>query len=95
VAMLLRGVVNPTITENTFDTCNYYPIRVVLLTPPTSEATEKAGYPATECVITEEEWAMMQKNTLVNVKKKFQSIVIRENPDQKDSEAEKREFLAE
>ena len=95
VGMLLRGVVNPTITENTFDTCNYYPIRVILLTPPTSETTTNAGYPATECVITEEEWGMMQKNTLLHVKEKFQWIVIRENPDQADSAAEKKEFLAE
>jgi len=35
----------------------------------------------------------MQKNTVTNVAEKYQKIVVRENNDQSDSDAEKKAFL--
>lgn len=93
MAMLLRGVINPVVTENTFDTLRYYPIRVVLSYQTLFEPAVKAGYPATVSVISDENWAQMQNNTILNItEKKYKKIVVRENDDQTDSAAKKLAF---
>ncbi len=93
VGLLLRGVLNPVVTENTFDTMEYYPIRVVLSYSTGLEAAVKAGYPDTVSSISDANWAAMQNNTLLNISKaKYKNIVIRADDDQKDSEAEKKAF---
>lgn len=92
VSVFLRGVINPVVTENTFDTCKYYPIRVTLVTEPTTDKAEKAGYPATHCSISEENWAQMQKNTVLNIAEKYHFILMRASEEQKDSESEKKAF---
>lgn len=95
VGLLLRGVINPTVTENTFDTIDYYPIRVVQSYSTTLDAAIKAGYPDTVCSISEENWKDMEKNKIVNISKaKYNYIIFRANDDEKDSEAEKRAFAA-
>ena len=93
VALLLRGVLNPTVTENTFEDCRYYPIRVIMQMGPTTDASVKAGYLDTICSISEANWAAMQKNTLNNIAKKYHNILIRATEEQEDSEAEKKPFL--
>lgn len=93
VAMLLRGVVNPTVTENIFEDCEYYPIRVVMQVSAAVEGAVKAGYGDTVSSISDANWTAMQNNKLVNVKAKYQYIVVRTNEDQADSDAEKKPFL--
>lgn len=93
VAMLLRGVVNPTVTENIFEDCEYYPIRVVMQVSASVEGAIKAGYADTVSSLSDANWAAMQNNKLVNIKSKYQNIVVRANEDQTDSDAEKKPFL--
>lgn len=93
VAVLLRGVVNPTVTANVFEDCGYYPIRVVMRDSASVAGAVKAGYGDTISNVTEANWLSMQKNTLTNVAKKYQYIIVRENNDQADSEAQKKAFL--
>ena len=95
VAMLLRGAVNPTVTQNTFENLTYYPIRVIMTTQPNTETAVKGGYPPTVSQISDENWAAMLDNELVNVAKpKYKAIIVRETDDQKDSKAEKKKFAA-
>lgn len=92
VALLLRGVVNPTVTGNFFEDCGYYPIRVVMQTPAAVDGAVKAGYPDTISSLSEANWAAMAANKLTNVASKYQYIIVRTHDDQKDSEAEKKPF---
>ncbi|MBO5488833.1 MAG: right-handed parallel beta-helix repeat-containing protein [Eubacterium sp.] len=90
VALLLRGVVNPTVKNNTFDTVNYYPIRVSLVTQPNVEGTVAAGYPATICADYDETWEDLWKNnTFKDIPEKYQKIVIRDDDNDKDSKSNK------
>lgn len=93
VALLLRGVVNPTVTGNIFEDCGYYPIRVVMQTPAAVAGAIKAGYGDTISSVSEENWAAMASNTLNNIKSKYQYVVVRSHDDQTDTEAEKKPFL--
>lgn len=93
VALLLRGVVNPTVTGNVFEDCQYYPIRVVMRDLATVDGAVKAGYGDTISSVSDANWSAMQKNTVTNVAEKYQKIVVRENNDQSDSDAEKKAFL--
>ena len=93
VALLLRGVVNPTVTGNFFEDCGYYPIRVVMQVSAAVAGAIKAGYGDTICQISDANWAAMQANQLTNVASKYSSIVVRANEEQADSAAEKRAFL--
>ena len=93
VALLLRGVVNPTVTGNVFEDCKYYPIRVVMRDSATVDGAVKAGYGDTISSVSDANWSAMQKNTVTNVAEKYQKIVVRENNDQSDSDAEKKAFL--
>ena len=43
--------------------------------------------------VSDANWSAMQKNTVTNVAEKYQKIVVRENNDQSDSDAEKKAFL--
>lgn len=92
VAVLLRGMINPMVTENTFDGCRYYPIRVIWQVEPTTDAALKAGYANSFCEIWEANWEAMQKNTLINIADKYHSILIRDIEEQKDSDAQKKAF---
>lgn len=93
VALLLRGVVNPTVTENIFEDCGYYPIRVVMRTAANVAGAIKAGYGDTISSVSDANWTAMAANTLNNVKKKYRYIVVRTDEDQKDTEAEQKPFL--
>ena len=93
VALLLRGVVNPTVTGNFFEDCGYYPIRVVMQVSAAVAGAIKAGYGDTICQISDANWAAMQANQLTNVASKYSYIVVRANEDQTDSVAEKKPFL--
>ena len=93
VALLLRGVVNPTVTGNVFEDCKYYPIRVVMRDSASVDGAVKAGYGDTISSVSDANWSAMQKNTVTNVAEKYQKIVVRENNDQSDSDAEKKAFL--
>lgn len=93
VALLLRGVVNPTVTGNFFEDCGYYPIRVVMQVSAAVAGAIKAGYGDTICQISDANWAAMQANQLTNVASKYSYIVVRANEDQADSVAEKKPFL--
>lgn len=93
VAVLLRGVVNPTVTANIFEDCGYYPIRVVMQTPATVTGAVKAGYGDTLSSLSDENWKAMAANTLVNIASKYRNIIVRSHDDQKDSEAEKKPFV--
>lgn len=53
----------------------------------------KAGYGDTISSVSDVNWSAMQKNTVTNVAEKYQKIVVRENNDQSDSDAEKKAFL--
>lgn len=90
VTIYLRGVVNPTVTNNIFEDLGYYPIRVVLNTPPTTDDAVKAGYANSVSVVSEANWSAMQKNTLTNVADKYRCIVVRNASDDKDSQSEKK-----
>lgn len=90
VAVYLRGVVNPTVTANAFEDCQYYPIRVVLRTTATTDAAVKAGYADTVSLLSEANWFAMQNNKLTNVAAKYHNIVVRAHGDDKDSESEKK-----
>ncbi len=92
VAMLLRGVVNATVKGNTFDTGNYYAIRVTQVTAPTTDAAKNAGYPDTVCALTEQNWTDMKQNTIINYAEKYQNIVWRQTQNQSDKEATKIAF---
>lgn len=92
VALLLRGVVNPTVTANTFEDCRYYPIRVVLRVAATTDASVKAGYADTICSISDTNWEAMQKNTLTNIANKYHNIIVRETEEQEDADAVKKPF---
>ena len=90
VAVFLRGVINPVVRKNTFDTLHYYPIRVTLSCKATTEDAEDAGYPDSSCVISDDNWKKMQDNTVVNITDEdFQYIVIRETEDDTDAKSEK------
>ena len=93
VALLLRGVVNPTVTGNFFEDCGYYPIRVVMQVSAAVAGAIKAGYGDTICQISDANWAAMQANQLTNVASKYSYIVVRANEEQADSAAEKKPFL--
>jgi hypothetical protein len=94
VSVLLRGVINPVVTENTFDTLDYYPIRVVLSYDTGLEAAVKAGYPDTVSEVSEDNWEKMKNNTVLNIsKKKYKKIVVRTNDEQTDADAEKKDML--
>lgn len=93
VTLLLRGVVNPTVTGNVFEDCKYYPIRVVMRDSATVDGAVKAGYGDTISSVSDANWSAMQKNTVTNVAEKYQKIVVRENYNQSDSDAEKKAFL--
>lgn len=93
VALLLRGVVNPTVSGNVFEDCKYYPIRVVMRDSASVDGAVKAGYGDTISSISDANWSAMQKNTVTNVAEKYQKIVVRENNDQSDSAARKNAFL--
>ncbi|MCH5266242.1 MAG: right-handed parallel beta-helix repeat-containing protein [Lachnospiraceae bacterium] len=94
VTILLRGVVNPTVTGNVFDSSNYYPIRVTLVVGPTTDETALAGYPYTECVISDKNWEDMQNNTLTGeIAEKYRYIVVRTDEDEKDKDAAMMEFV--
>ncbi len=94
VSVLLRGVINPVVTENTFDTLDYYPIRVVLSYDTGLEAAVKAGYPDTVSDVSEDNWEKMKNNTVLNIsQKKYKKIVVRTNDEQTDADAEKKEML--
>lgn len=93
VALVLRGVVNPTVTGNVFEDCKYYPIRVVMRDSASVDGAVKAGYGDTISSVSDANWSAMQKNTVTNVAEKYQKIVVRENNDQSDSDAEKKAFL--
>ncbi len=91
VAVFLRGVINPLVTKNTFDTLHYYPIRVTLTCEATTDEAVKAGYPDTVCSISEDNWKMMEDNNVFNISdEKYQYIVIRENENSTDSKSDKR-----
>lgn len=92
VALLLRGVVNPTVTGNTFEDCRYYPIRVILRVGATTDASVKAGYADTVCSISDANWTAMQNNTLTNIAKKYHNIIVRETEEQEDASALKKPF---
>lgn len=92
VALFFRGVVNPTVTKNVIDTCDYYPIRVTQVVGPTTDEASEAGYANTECIISDENWAAMKKNTLKNVPEEYHYIINRANEDEKDSSAAKEAF---
>ena len=70
VALLLRGVVNPTVTGNVFEDCKYYPIRVVMRDSATVDGAVKAGYGDTISSVSDANWSAMQKNTVTNVAEK-------------------------
>ncbi|MCH5268912.1 MAG: hypothetical protein J1E62_11320 [Lachnospiraceae bacterium] len=93
-ALLLRGVVNPTVTQNVIDTCKYYPIYVTQVETPRTDESAKAGYPNTECIISAQNWAAMKKNTIINVPEEFRFILVRSNEDENDSSGAKEEFLS-
>ncbi len=92
VALLLRGVVNPTVTENFFEDCNYYPIRVVMKVSASVAGAVKAGYGDTASQVSEENWKAMQANQLTNVASKYSYIIVRDNEGQADSAATKKPF---
>lgn len=94
VALLLRGVVNPTVTGNTFEDCRYYPIRVVLRVGPTTDASVAAGYDDSVCDISDANWEAMQNNTLTNIAKKYHNIIVREFEEQEDADAVKKPFAS-
>lgn len=93
VAVLLRGVVNPTVTGNTFDGCKYYPIRVSLRVSPTTDASLKAGYADSVSSISDANWSMMENNTLLNISNKYHNIVVRNDDEDDDSASLKRPFV--
>ena len=59
----------------------------------TVDGAVKAGYGDTISSVADANWSAMQKNTVTNVAEKYQKIVVRENNDQSDSDAEKKAFL--
>lgn len=94
VTVLLRGVVNPTVTGNVFASSNYYPIRVTLVVGPTTDASALAGYPNTQCSISEKNWTAMRKNTLTgNIAEKYRCIIVKNDEEEKDKDAGTLEFL--
>lgn len=76
-AVYLRGVVNPVITENIFDGCQYYPISIVRVTGAATNASMFAQYPNTICEISDANWETMKDNTLNNMEQSMCRIVIR------------------
>ena len=93
VAVLLRGMINPTVTENTFEGCQYYPIRVILRVGPTTDASAAAGYADTICSISEANWQVMQRNTLIDIARKYSNIIVRDSEKQEDAEAQKKPIV--
>ncbi len=89
VTVLLRGVINPTVTGNTFDTLIYYPIRVLQVTEANTDTTEAAGYPDTVSSVSAANRAAMKKNILKNVPEEYQYIVFRQDSSETDKKAEK------
>ncbi len=87
-AVVLRGVVNPTVTDNTFDTMSYYPIRVSLEASPSVSSAIVAGYPDTVCDISDASWAAMKKNTLKNIAKEYHYIQYKKGTDESNAETE-------
>lgn len=94
VALFFRGVVNPTVTGNTFDTMEYYPIRIIQLVTPKPDEAKASGYPNTVSKISDENWAAMKKNTLINIPDWYKYILNRADEDGYDKDAAKESFEA-
>lgn len=92
VALFFRGVVNPTVTNNVFDTMDYYPIRIIQLVTPKPDEAKASGYPNTVSDISDANWAAMKKNTLIDIPDRYHYIINRADEDEKDSAAAKEEF---
>lgn len=92
VAIFFRGVVNPTVTKNVFDTMDYYPIRIIQVVTPKPDEAKASGYPNTECDISDANWAAMKQNTLKDIPEMYRYIINRADEDEKDKEAAKEAF---
>lgn len=89
--VLMGGVVNPIVKENTFDAPKYYPIRVVMTTEPTTKNTKDAGYPDTVSKVSDANWQDMQNNTIINAESEedMQYILVDENNNSPETESHK------
>lgn len=92
VALFFRGVVNPTVTGNVFDTMDYYPIRIIQVVTPKPDEAKTAGYPNTESNLSDANWAAMKKNKLIDIPERYHYIISRTDEDEKDSDAAKEPF---
>lgn len=92
VAVFLCGVVNPTVTENVFDTMEYYPIRVILSFAANTNGAKAAEYPDTVCSISEKNWEDMQNNTWKNIATKYLWIIVREDQDATDANSKENDM---
>lgn len=77
-AIYVRGTVNPEITDNSYDTLNYYPIQVVLTCSAKSAGSIADGYPDTVCDISDEKYALMQQESYSNIDEKYRYILIQD-----------------
>jgi hypothetical protein len=91
-AISLKGIVNPTIIQNTISSVQFFPILIDRVTAPTTQATASAGYPDTVSVLSEQNYADMQNNTFKNIEELYRFILIRDTETQAIADAERREI---
>lgn len=77
-AIYIRGTVNPEITKNSYNTLKYYPIMVILRCPAKSAGSIADHYPDTICSISDEKYALMQRENYSNIDEKYRYVLIQD-----------------
>jgi hypothetical protein len=81
-AVSLKGVQNPTVTQNTISKVKFFPIVIDIVTTPVTAAAIAEGYPDTVCSVSEKNYSDMQKNTFKNIEKTYRFLLIRDTDSQ-------------
>jgi hypothetical protein len=89
-AVSLKGVLNPTVTQNTISDVKFFPIVIDLITTPSTSSCVAAGYPNTVCSITDKNYSDMQNNTFKNIDSYYRFLLTRDTDSQAAADAEQR-----
>lgn len=90
--VILKGTVNPTVTQNTINTVKFFPIVVDLETAANTPGAVKAGYPDSICSISDKNYTDMEKNTFQNIDEEYRFILVRKDEMQPTVDAKQREI---
>ena len=91
-AVSLKGVLNPTVTQNTINSVKFFPVIIDMETAPTTPGAVKAGYPDSISSVSEKNYTDMQINTFQNIEENYRYVLTRETEMQSLSAALYREI---